>query len=71
MFIEVTRAAAVSALAAGREVAIRESGEIIQLDQLRSKRACRRLLSRYSGWNAYFDKITGQPIEKAIFMIRA
>lgn len=71
MFIKVTRAHAVSALASGREVAIRASGEIIKLDILRSKRACRRLLSRYSGWNNYYEQLTGQDCTQVVYMIRA
>lgn len=48
MFIKVTRAAAVSALAAGLEVRLDTTGEIFQLGCTRSKRACRRLLHRFA-----------------------
>ena len=48
MFIKVTRSAAVSALAAGREVRLDATGEILQLEAAtRSKRAARRILSRF------------------------
>lgn len=48
MFIKVTRAAAVSALAAGLEVRLDTTGEIFQLDCTRSKRACRRLMHQWA-----------------------
>ena len=50
MFIRVTRSAAVSAFAAGLEVRIDATGEILQLGKPygMSKRACHRMLSRWS-----------------------
>ena len=52
MFIKVTRSAAVSALAAGYEVRIDATGEMLQLGipYCLSKRACRRMLARWSNW---------------------
>lgn len=64
MFIKVTRAAAVSALAAGREVRLDTTGELLQLGTpCLSKRACRRMLSRWSCW---FD---GEKIIQTTFSV--
>lgn len=59
MFIKVTRSAAVSALAAGQEVRIDATGELLQLNRPygMSKRACRRMLSRWSCWFDSNDQI--------------
>lgn len=53
MFIKVTRSTAVSALAAGYEVRIDATGEMLQLGipYGLSKRACRRMLARWSCWH--------------------
>lgn len=52
MFIKVTRSAAVSALSAGLMVRLDATGEMLQLGRPGlSKRACRRMLSRFSCWS--------------------
>ena len=53
MFIKVTRSAAVSALAAGYVVRVDATGDLLQLGvpYCLSKRACRRMLARWSSWH--------------------
>lgn len=70
MFIKVTRSAAVSALASGREVAMEVTGEIIQLGAPRSKRACRRLLARHArdGWDWHIMR--GEEVPPISYLIR-
>lgn len=68
MFIKVTRSAAVSALAAGLEVRLDHTGEILQVGhpELVSKRYCRRLLSDFAegGWD-------GETRPQVTFSLRA
>ena len=64
MFIKVTRAHAVSALAAGYAIRLDATGEIWQLDlacHAWSKRACRRFLSSKTSYG--FDRIFSLYIE--------
>jgi hypothetical protein len=70
MFIEVTRSEAISALASGREVGLPASGEILQLGVLRSKRACRRMLTMHArdAWD--WHQMKGDEIPKITYLVR-
>lgn len=71
MFIKVTRSAAVSALAAGREVRLDTTGEIFQMEpNFRSKRACRRLLSNMADFGWYWYNFKDKKVPNISYSVR-
>lgn len=70
MFIEVTRSAAVSALAAGREVRLNTTGEVFQLGVPRSKRACRRMMTRWNAFGWYWFKSWDGKVPNISYSVR-